>query len=52
MQKGTNPDDLIGQPTSAAREAKKNKKDHQPSIPEEVHVEASTNFAIKDFDDC
>ena len=52
MQKGTSPDDLIGQPTSAAREAKNNNKDHQPSFPEEVQIEASTNVAIQDFVDC
>ena len=52
MQKGTNPDDLIGQPTSAAREAKNNNKDPQPSFPEEVQIEASTNVAIQDFVDC
>ena len=46
MQKGTNLDDLIGQTTSAAREVKKNNKDHQPSFSEEVHIEASTNLTI------
>ena len=52
MQKGTNLDDLIGQTTSAAGEAKKNNIDHQPSFHGEVHIEASTNFTIKDFVNC